>query len=110
MWRNSAWSGLPFMTVPLRATLLATLPAGRAAFFAFLLAIAFDFFFFIEVTRCGSSVKNITKRPAAWNSASPAPCPDRAAQVILKDSSCIGENMGAARYLWIDDSLRPASE
>jgi branched-chain amino acid aminotransferase len=26
------------------------------------------------------------------------------------DSSFIGENMGAARYIWIDDSLRPASE
>jgi len=37
-------------------------------------------------------------------------CRSRAAQVILRDSSSIEENMAAARYIWIDDSLRPASE
>jgi branched-chain amino acid aminotransferase len=39
----------------------------------------------------------------------------RQRQVVLGDSSFIKEsflkdNMGAARYIWIDDSLRPASE
>jgi branched-chain amino acid aminotransferase len=49
-----------------------------------------------------------------------APCRSTAAQVILRDSSRTGEqsrkdgfleeSMGAARYIWIDDSLKPASE
>src|SRR5882724_5739099 len=41
----------------------------------------------------------------------PAPCPVRvAAGNLLKRRQLIEGTMGSARYIWIDDSLRPASE
>ena len=43
-------------------------------------------------------------------SASLMPCRSCRARVILKNSSFVKDNMSAARFVWIGDSLRPASE